>query len=781
MRIAVWTPLPPQRSGVADYAYELLEALARRAEVTAVVRDGAEASARAPEGVKVVPKSGYRGSDSELDIYHFGNHARFHGYMYEPVLRRPGLLVLHDPALPDFHWDLCGGFASTLFAEESRFDRGPEAPMSPICFSDGKVYRDWWRLPLARRVVESSRLTVVHSEAARAHLSNRYPTAEVVHTHLAAPVLAPNEHPRRDSSGAVFGVFGGISAPKRLSQVLRAFSRVHNQDPWVRMVIAGRSDQPELVDELHQMVALLGLADAVSIEHDVSESELRQRILETDAVVALRWPTVGEMSAPIMRALGAGRLVICSDVPQMRGLSERFCWRVTTDDRHEVDELVDRMRAVAQDVQSARSAGAAAQAFVKAEASFAVVADQQLVLCDRLVRTKAKAHRPSRTHSEARHAVNAVGSWTSVSGVAEAARRMVGALLDVGVSVSLETVDFGYVSDDRRLSERLRTLARGRPYPMDLCFLNINEMNVLSRHYFRPRWQDAYVFANWYWELPTFPAHIKKEISRVDEIWAPSAFTANAFRGVTSAPIVVMPCVVEPVPDRSVARKDFGLPDDRFLILFGFDARSTFARKNPFAVIEAYRRAFSPRERRDDVALMLKTSGLRDFPEGEYEIRQRLATVGGLVIDRELTGGQMASLTAHCDAYISLHRTEGFGLGMAEAMSLGRPVVATAYSGNLDFMTSSNSCLVDCTMTTVREADLRFNPAARSVYAPGACWAEPDVDQAAHYLRMLYDDARLRGRLGAAAARTIRERYSAHAAGEAMCERLAAVELSIAS
>jgi len=225
--------------------------------------------------------------------------------------------------------------------------------------------------------------------------------------------------------------------------------------------------------------------------------------------------------------------------------------------------------------------------------------------------------------------------------------------------------------------------------------------------------------------------------------------------------------------DQALTRSDFGLKDDRVLFFFNFDANSTLARKNPRAVIEAYRRAFSPQERASKVGLVMKTINLKRLPEANLMLRGELDHVGGQVIDEDMTPQEVAALTAACDVYVSLHRAEGFGLGIAEAMYFGRPVIATGYSGSVDFMRMSNSYPIGYHIVKVEGGDLRFNPTAQYVYRPGELWAEPDIDEAARRMRYLYEHPKDRARIGDAAARTIREQCSRRAVGARMRELLA--------
>ncbi len=368
--------------------------------------------------------------------------------------------------------------------------------------------------------------------------------------------------------------------------------------------------------------------------------------------------------------------------------------------------------------------------------------------------------------------VNAIASWEATTGLSAAARRSVGALVDLGVQVALVDYDYGAPRLASRLPERLRSLPADRRYDVELVFLNVNELHAMPEEVLRPPGTARRVIGSWFWELASLTPDLLEALRRVDEVWVASEFVAGVFRAATDKPVVVVPCVVEPVPDPGRSRADFGLLDGRVVYLFSFDAASTFARKNPLAVIEAYRLAFSAAERAEKVQLVMKTINLDAHLEGAELLRAQLAAVGGSVLDADLSDGEMAALTAACDVFVSLHRGEGFGLGAAEAMALGRAVVATWYSGTADFMTVRNSCPVGYRIVEVGDGELRLNPEARNVYRPGGLWAEPDVAEAARRMRLLYDRPELRARLGAAAASTIAERFSSRAVGEVMRRRL---------
>lgn len=366
--------------------------------------------------------------------------------------------------------------------------------------------------------------------------------------------------------------------------------------------------------------------------------------------------------------------------------------------------------------------------------------------------------------------VNAIASWAATTGLTEAARRSVAAMLRAGVPVAIEDYDYGAPREDQRFPSILRSLPQGRRFDIDIYFLNVNELHVVPDDYLRAR--ARYIIGSWFWELPSVARHDLGQLDRVDEIWAATEFVASTFRARTSRPVTVLPCVVEPTPDPTFSRRNLGLPASKFLFLYGYDASFAIERKNPRAVIEAFELAFTADERREKVHLAMKTSHLARLPEAHALVTAELARAGGTLIDEDLTDGEMAALTQQCDVYVSLHRAEGFGLGIAEAMYFGRPVVATAYSGNMDFMSNSNSCPVSYRMQSISRTDLRLNPGSESVYIPGELWAEPDVLEAARRMRFLYEHPRFRQAVGDAGARTIRERFSSLAVGRQMRERL---------
>ena len=245
------------------------------------------------------------------------------------------------------------------------------------------------------------------------------------------------------------------------------------------------------------------------------------------------------------------------------------------------------------------------------------------------------------------------------------------------------------------------------------------------------------IIGYWAWEMPRLPPEWRPAAACVSQVWVPSRFTAAVIEPLLPGRIRIVPpalAIVPPVPS-AASRADFGLPQDAVVVLVSFNLASSFARKNPFAAIAAFRGAFGDRP---DRVLVLKVSHPEHAP-ADFARLSRMAQAPNIRIDtRILTSGDRHALTAQADIILSLHRGEGFGLVMAEAMLLGKPVIATGWSGNTDFMDSTNAALVPYRLAPARDDRLVYR----------GLWAEPDVAEAAAILRSLADDKAARHALG---------------------------------
>jgi hypothetical protein len=247
----------------------------------------------------------------------------------------------------------------------------------------------------------------------------------------------------------------------------------------------------------------------------------------------------------------------------------------------------------------------------------------------------------------------------------------------------------------------------------------------------------------WNWELPVFPAAWAPAFWRIDDIWTPSTFSGQAIGVATAKPVHVVPIAVQDtVVDKLFARKKLGLDMSEFLVLTIFDVNSHIARKNPMAAVRAFVDAFATRkESRPRMVVKLHGAARRGA-----EFRELLAfsaNAGITIIDDVFDRAKIRLLQAAADAFISLHRSEGFGLNIAECMSLAKPVVVTAFSGNMDFTNDTNSYLIPWKMRQV----------APDEYPQGAgqWWAEPDHDAAVSALRSVTDQSARAAQRGARA------------------------------
>jgi glycosyltransferase involved in cell wall biosynthesis len=279
---------------------------------------------------------------------------------------------------------------------------------------------------------------------------------------------------------------------------------------------------------------------------------------------------------------------------------------------------------------------------------------------------------------------------------------------------------------------------------------------------------DAYNVIYPMWELSRYPKEWAKQLNRFDEIWAPSKFTYGSIAPAVVKPVLHMPLAAEIRLKTFLGRRYFEIPESSFTFLFSFDLTSYIERKNPFAVLQAFEGLCSLRPD-DDLCLVIKLKGgemkgqdYERFSEYVARLKSRL-----IVIDRLLTDNEMKNLLRCCDCFVSLHRSEGFGLGLITAMFLGKPVIATAYSANMDFMTERNSCLV--------RYQLRPVPDGAYPFGEGQVWADPDIDHAVDHMVKLVSDRDYARCIGNEASRHVRIHFSYRACGLRYSDRISEI------
>lgn len=245
--------------------------------------------------------------------------------------------------------------------------------------------------------------------------------------------------------------------------------------------------------------------------------------------------------------------------------------------------------------------------------------------------------------------------------------------------------------------------------------------------------EGRYNIGFWPWELPDWPASCSHAFGMVDEIWGVSQYTANAYRRA-QRPVYAMSLPVTIDNVAPMKREDFGLPKDDYLFVFSFDFYSTLVRKNPIAVIHAFQRAF-PRSGRDKVGLVLKASHVVAGNKEWKRIKCLIDSDPRIhLVDTILRRPEILALYQCCDCFVSLHRAEGFGRGLAEALMLDLQLIATDFSGNLDFCTEERVGLVRYRRRDVRRLEY--------FHADGQSWADPDIDHAVELMRGIYANPR---------------------------------------
>jgi len=350
-----------------------------------------------------------------------------------------------------------------------------------------------------------------------------------------------------------------------------------------------------------------------------------------------------------------------------------------------------------------------------------------------------------------------------MSGLGSASRGYLSALRAASIPTSVAPVHELFV---HQRSVGATESPRGPSRPVAIVHVNADSVPRFLHFHGKAFARAKYRIGLWVWELPAFRDEWFAELEAFDEIWVPSTFVGRAVGAMTSKPVTLAPHVVfPPVATRMDWRKKLGFPDDAFVFLYVFDASSAVERKNPQCLVDAFEATFSSKDR---ARLVLKALHAEEAAGFSTYLDALVARNPSVTVLREsLDPGALADLVLSCDCYASPHRSEGFGLTVAEAMAAGKPVIATAYGGVADFLTEDVGYPLRYRLT---EVEHDFGP-----YAKGAIWAEPSREHLGELLRALEADP------GGAAAKAVRardlmrERFSAAAIGRRLGKRLATI------
>lgn len=378
MKLAVFTPLKPARSGIADYSQTLLPYLARHLEVT-VFTDGsyeAEGFPDAPQ-ISIRDYREYRPNDFDETLYQFGNNP-YHVYVYDTALRHPGINLLHEYNLHHLvaaatitrgDWD--------GYIREIEYDAGPAVLEYAARARRLEIGPDYDNIAMNRRVIEAGKATIVHSDFMVGQVRQTGCTHPLKRIPHGAWIPEVNRNLYRTKLGVepdtpLIGIFGFLKPYKRIKESLRAMQRVVRVDPRVRMILVGEEHEEFPVQA---MIETLGLTQHVRVLGYVPIDEFEQYIGAVDICLNLRYPTVGETSGTLLRALGLGRAVIVSDVGAFADLPEGTCLKVHPD-ASEVDLLTEYLNLLVNRPEVGHALGAQARNYVATECPWPKVAKQ---------------------------------------------------------------------------------------------------------------------------------------------------------------------------------------------------------------------------------------------------------------------------------------------------------------------------------------------------------------------------------------------------------------------
>jgi len=376
------------------------------------------------------------------------------------------------------------------------------------------------------------------------------------------------------------------------------------------------------------------------------------------------------------------------------------------------------------------------------------------------------AEKPStRVLSDLKKGINLVGFSRIETGLGEACRLAARAIQSTNIPFGIinyplpyPSMDLSWVDKEMQAPIHRVSIFHMNPdiFPTVYC--------TLGQSFFNGHYNIGY----WHWELPEIPDDWISSFGPLDEVWVPSSFVLDAVSMKTNLPVIRIPHCIHVKCPKDTDRQTFQLPIDRFLFLVMFDNRSYSQRKNPIAAIKAFQKAFA----KDDpsVGLVLKMQGT-EFVVGELSQIQNLIQDHHniYIINQTLKREEINALIQSVDCIVSLHRSEGFGLVLAEAMYLGKPVIGTNWSGNTDFMDRENSCVVDYSLVKVG-AD--YGP-----YKRNQIWAEPDIDHAVYYMRKLVSNPIWYSTIAEKGRESIHKHFSVQVVGKMIYERLEKLSL----
>ncbi len=372
--------------------------------------------------------------------------------------------------------------------------------------------------------------------------------------------------------------------------------------------------------------------------------------------------------------------------------------------------------------------------------------------------------------SASKNGVNVIGFLSTTNGIGQAARGYARAFQKLSWNVQCgdisltpdtqEPLDFETL--DPKSASNLNLIV-ANPFPVQIYDIDKRlGFDLLKR---------SYNIGSWWWEIDSPPPMSwHKGAAIFDEIWAGTDFVKSIFEKNFELPVKTVPPLVELFPKANCTRDHFSWGEDETIFLFLCDFFSIAERKNPLNLIKAFRSAFSKDEK---ARLVIKV--INEAADLQYwqAMRDACGDARISLVNKKLSRTDVDSMMNLADCYVSLHRAEGFGLTLAESMLGAKPVIATGYSGNMDFMSEDNSYLVPYELV---EIDREHRP-----YSKGSIWAEPDPLIAGQLMREVFENPERARAKGEKAREVIRQKYSSQAIAARINELVSETDYSMST
>ncbi|NIF07909.1 glycosyltransferase family 4 protein [Chryseobacterium sp. Tr-659] len=352
--------------------------------------------------------------------------------------------------------------------------------------------------------------------------------------------------------------------------------------------------------------------------------------------------------------------------------------------------------------------------------------------------------------------VNVFGFIGGEFGLGEAVRLIIKALNKAEIPVSL--INYDIKTNHRHNDDTFKNLNNEAVHDVNLVLLGPSEGKKILIHYPEDFFKNKYNIFYLNWESEYIPQEYIDNLSFYDEIWVPAQYCKDILAQYLNIPVHVIPYPIEiEVDDEADQEADTFYQKDAFNFFFMFDYNSTLERKNTLNLISAFKKAFEKNDQ--SVFLTIKTSKSARFTKEREQLESSIKGYQNIKIVEQIYDKQtLHKIIRGCDAYVSLHRSEGFGLTMAEAMFFGKPVIATNYSGNLQFMNADNSFLVDFKKTKIDSSIINYDS--------NTIWSEPNVDHASELMKMVKENSETVKDLALKGQQTILHDFSVKRIGE---------------